>query len=247
MDEQSSKLKSGNLNAKVTGVFFIVAAIAAIIGLKLYDPVLRNPDYLSLGARNSNQIVWGAVCELILACTATGTAIMLFPYLKKFSESWGLGYVCFRMLEVVFILLGILSVLALLTLSNAYTITSAPAIDNFKTTGIILQSIHDWSFMLGPNFMLGINTFIYSYIFYKSKLVPEKIAVTGIAGAVLIFIASLLEMFGIILQMSVWGVLLAIPIFIYEMSLAYWLITKGFNSGEFSYVSAKTGNFKNET
>jgi Domain of unknown function (DUF4386) len=83
--------------------------------------------------------------------------------------------------------------------------------------------------MLGPNFMLGINTFMYSYVFYQSNLIPRKISVIGLFGAVMIFIASLLELFGIIRQLSLAGVLLAIPIFVYEMTLAIWLIIKGFN------------------
>jgi hypothetical protein len=229
MDKKNSKAYADKINAVATGVFFIVAALAAIIGLKLYDPVLSNPDYLIMGTSHSNQIVLGAVFELILACTATGTAIMLYPYLKKFNESWGLAYVCFRLLEVVCILVGIFSVLAIITLSKSFTTASNPDIDNFKAIGIVLKGIHGWTFMLGPNFMLGINTFMYSYVFYKSNLVPGKIAVIGITGAVSIIIAALLEMSGTIQQISTWGMLLAIPIFVYEMTLAVWLIVKGFN------------------
>jgi Domain of unknown function (DUF4386) len=222
-------MNSYKKSATLIGVFFIAAAVTSMIGLKLYDPVLNNPDYLVLGATHFNQIILGAVFELILACTAMGTAIMLYPHLRKFNESWGLGYVCFRLLEVVFILVGMISVLALVTLSQSYSTTNAPNIDSFKTIGSVLKGIHDWAFMLGPNFMLGINTFIYSYVFYTSNLIPRKIAVIGIIGAVLIFIAAFLEMFDIIRQISIEGIVLAIPIFIYEMTLAIWLITKGFN------------------
>jgi hypothetical protein len=84
--------------------------------------------------------------------------------------------------------------------------------------------------MLGPNFMLGINTMMCCYLLYKSKLVPRFISVIGLAGAALIFIAALLEMFGVILQLSTWGAVLAIPVAAYEMILAVWLIVKGFNS-----------------
>ena len=220
--------KTDKINAVVTGVLFIIATIAGIIGLKLYDPILNHSDYLILGARNSNQIILGAAFELILTCSAAGTGIMLYPYLRKFNESLGLGYVCFRMLEVVFILIGIISVLALLSLSHEFTNTDANTA-SFQTLGKILKAIHDWTFMLGPNFMLGVNTFIYSYVFYQSKLVPRKLSILGILGSVLIFAAALLEMFGIILQLSPSGILLAIPIAVYEMVLAIWLILKGFN------------------
>ncbi len=216
-------------NAIITGTFFIVAAVASIAGLALYAPVLNNPDYLVMGATHANQIVLGAMLELILACTAVGTALTLYPYLRKYNESLALGYAFFRLLEVVFILIGMVSVLALVTLSRVYTTANAPDVDHFTTTGAVLKGIHDWTFMLGPNFMLGINTFLYSYIFYQTNLVPRTIAIIGLIGAVLIFMAALLEMFGVIQQISTPGILLALPIFAYEMSLAVWLIAKGFS------------------
>lgn len=215
-------------HAAVTGFFFIAAAVTAITGLYLYDPILNSPDYLVLGATSSNQIISGAVLELLLACTATGTSIMMYPYLCRFNERLGLAYVCFRLFEVIFILIGIVSVLALLTLSHAYTAAGSVHTNVYAVCGKILQSIHDWTFILGPNFMLGINTFIYSYVFYRSGLVPKALAQFGMIAAGSIFTAALLEMFGVILQLSVWGILLALPIFFFEMILAVWLIIKGF-------------------
>jgi len=223
-------MKSGTKkDAVITGALFIIATVTAIIGLKLYDPVLNNSAYLTHGVSHSNQIITGAVSELVLACTAAGTGVMLYPYLRRYSESLGLGYLAFRLLEVVFILVGIVSVLALLTLSRMYTSTPAPDTATFEAIGGILKAIHDWTFMLGPNFMLGINTFIYSYVFFQTNLVPRKLAAFGMIGAVCILLAAILELFGVILQISIWGVLLAVPIFAFEMVLAVWLIRKGFN------------------
>jgi hypothetical protein len=93
----------------------------------------------------------------------------------------------------------------------------------------MLKTIHGWSFILGPHFMLGVNTFIYSSLFYRSRLVPRRLALVGITGAVLIFTASILEMFLIIPTFSVYVIVMALPIAVYEMVLAGWLIVKGFN------------------
>ncbi len=216
-------------NAKVTGVFFIMATVTAIIGLKLYDPILIDSDYLVAGVKNSNQIVLGALFESILAVSAVGTAIMMYPYLKKFNESWGLGYVTFRMLEVVFILIGILSMISIVTLSKEYINAADSDIASFQTSARLLKTIHDWTFVFGPHFMLGINTFIYSTLFFQSKLVPRKLSILGITGAILIFIGAVLELFGIISQTSSDIIILALPIAFYEMILAVWLIVKGFN------------------
>jgi len=216
-------------NARIAGLFYLVAAAASIIALGLYQPILFNPDYLLQGAKNANQIILGAFLELLSVGTVAGTAIMLFPYLRKFNESLGLAYFCFRFIEAILILIGVVSVLSLLTLSQAYSKAVSPGMATYQATGSLLKSVHDWTFILGPNFMLGINTFIYSFIFYQTKLIPRKISLIGLAGAILIFIASLLEMFGIFPQLSVWGALFAIPVFVYEMTLAIWLIIKGFN------------------
>jgi len=218
------------MHAAVTGSFFIAATVTAIIGLYLYDPILNSRDYLLLGAAHSSQIISGAMLELVLACTATGTGIMLYPYLCRYNERLGLAYVCFRLFEVIFILIGIVSVLALLTLSHTYTSAAGSAdTDAYAVCGKVLQSIHDCTFILGPNFMLGINTFIYCYVFYRSGLIPKALAVCGLIAAASIFTAALLELFGVILQLSVWGIVLALPIFFFEMILAVWLIVKGFN------------------
>ncbi len=226
--------KTDRTNAVFTGVFFIAATVSAITGLTLYDPIINHADYLTMGAKNATQIIFGALMELILVSTAIGTGIMLYPYVRKYNESLGLGYVCFRLLEVVFILVGIVSVLALLSLSHSYTNTTHLDLTAYQTTGTALRAIHDWTFILGPLFMLGINTFLYSYVFYQSKLVPGKLAILGIGGAVLVFISAPLVMFGIISLLSVWQVLLALPIASYEMILALWLITKGFNLEHFT-------------
>jgi hypothetical protein len=229
MNRATSGTRADQTNAIVTGALFITATVTAIIGLKLYNPILNHPDYLTLGTRSATQITLGVVFELILVAANTGTGVMLFPYLRKFNESLGLGYLSFRLLEVMLILVGIISILALLTLSHSYTHVVAPDVATYHTIGAVLKAVHNWTFMLGPNFMLGINTFIYSYVFYQSGLLPRFLAVTGMLGALLVFIAALLEMFGIIQQLSAWGVLLALPIFAYEMILAIWLIRRGFN------------------
>jgi hypothetical protein len=100
--------------------------------------------------------------------------------------------------------------------------------------------VHTWTFALGPLFMLGVNTFMYSYLFYKSKLVPRRLAVLGLTGATLVLVAALLVLFGVYPQLSVPVTLLALPIASYEMILAGWLIVKGFNPVATTSAPAKT-------
>lgn len=214
--------------AKIVGVLFILAAVTAVIGLLLYDPILNGPDYLIQGSEQAGQVVLGAFMELMLVVSAVGTATTMFPILRKYNETIALWHVCFRFLEAIIITVGVISMLSLLTLSQEFVAAGAPDTAAFQTSGIVLKAIHAWTFMLGPLFMLGINTMMYSYIFYKTKLVPRFIAQLGMTGATLVFIYGLLVMFGVAQQISVWA-LMSLPVAAYEMILAIWLIAKGFN------------------
>ncbi|CEG26295.1 DUF4386 domain-containing protein [Bacillus sp. B-jedd] len=232
-------MESNKIAAKIVGVLFLLAAVTAVIGLKLYDPILIGSGYLVEGAEHANRIVLGAVMELMLVVSAIGTATVMFPILRKYNETIALWHVCFRFLEAIVITVGIISVLALLTLSREFIAAGAPDPAPFQSTGIALIAIHDWTFMLGPLFMLGLNTIMYSYIFFKTKLVPRFIAILGIIGAISVFTCSLLVMFGVIEQISVWGGLLALPVAATEMILALWLLVKGFNEPAYAVLSAR--------
>jgi hypothetical protein len=225
--------------AKIVGVLFILAAVTAVVGLILYKPILKGPDYLITGSEHANQVILGALMELILVVSAIGTATTMFPILRKYNETIALWHVCFRFLEAVIITVGVISVLSLLTLSREYVAAGAPDTSSFQASGIAIKAIHDWTFLLGPNFLLGINTIMYSYIFYKSKLVPRFIPILGMTGAALVFICALLVMFGVIQQVSAWGGILALPVAANEMILAVWLLFKGFNQSALTTLSTK--------
>jgi len=229
METQKSSSLTHRKNAKITGVFFIAATLFAILGLKLYDPILQNTNYIAEAAGHSTQIILGAVSELILVCANIGTAIMLFPYLKKYNENLARGYYTFRLVEAITILIGVVSMLSLLSLSKTFNGDANAMLSIYQPAASIVNAIHYWTFIIGPLFMLGINTTIYSSVLYRSKLVPVKLAVLGITGAVLVFISAILVMFGMIPMMSAVQILFAMPIAVYEMVLAGWLIAKGFN------------------
>ena len=229
-------MNSNQKAAKIVGVLFLLAAFSAVIGLLLYDPILNGSDYLIKGSAHANQVTLGALLELILVVSVVGTATTMFPILRKYNETIALWHVYFRFLEAVIITVGIISVLSLLTLSQNFVAAGVTNPASYQASGILLKAIHDWTFMLGPLFMLGINTIMYSYIFYKSKLVPRFLSILGMSGAVMVFINALLVLFGIVEQLSSWGIL-ALPIAAFEMTLAVWLLVKGFNETALSSLS----------
>jgi len=216
--------------AILVGILYILAAVTAILGFVLYQPILNDPDYIIKGSANETQVIWGAFSELILAVSVIGISILMFPIVNKENEIIAIGYVCFRLVEAILSIIGIISLLSIVTLSQEYRIEATPNVSSYLTAGKSLVILHNWTFLLGPNLALGSSTLMMSYFLYDSKLVPRFISVMGLVGATLILACALLVMFGVFLQVSLWGAILAIPVFVYEMSLAVRLIAKGFNS-----------------
>ncbi len=239
-------MNSNKKAASIVGVLFILAAVSAVIGLNLYDPILNGPDYLIKGSEHANQVILGALMELILVVSAVGTATTMFPLLRMYNETIALWHVCFRFLEAIIITVGLISVLSLLTLSQEFAAAEVQDPTSFHASGIILKAIHDWTFMLGPLFMLGINTLMYSYIFYKTKLVPRFISILGMTGATFVFVCALFVMFGVFPQVSFWGAVLAVPVAANEMILAVWLLIKGFNKTAIDSLSEMREASKHE-
>jgi Domain of unknown function (DUF4386) len=246
MRRGDKNMSSNKKAAKIVGVLFILAAVSAVIGLNLYDPILNGPDYLIKGSEHANQVIFGALMELILVVSAVGTATTMFPLLRMYNETIALWHVCFRFLEAIIITIGLISVLSLLTLSQEFVAAGTPDYPSFHSSGIILKAIHDWTFMLGPLFMLGINTIMYSYIFYKTKLVPRFISILGMTGATCVFVCALFVMFGVFPQISFWGAILAVPVAANEMILAVWLLIKGFDETAIDFISGKREVTKHE-
>jgi Domain of unknown function (DUF4386) len=222
-------MKINRNSAYSAGVLFIIATVASIIGLLLYHPILNDPAYIIKSTPHETQVLWGAFFEIITAFAVIGTPLALFPVLKKYNESMALACIIFRLLEATIIIIGIMSLLAIVTLNHEFSTEINPDTASYLINGKLLLAIHNWTFLFGPNVALGPSTLMTSYLLYKSKLIPRAIAVLGLVGGPLIFASGLLVLFGSFLQISFWGFMLAIPVFLYEMSLAIWLLVKGFN------------------
>lgn len=220
-------MNSTRRTAVVAGVFFIVAAAAAIIGYALEGPVLTDSRYI-VGPGVDTQVILGAFFEVIAAVSIIGTAVTLFPIVKKQNESIALAYVAGRTVEAIVIVGGIISLLSVVRLRQGYAVATGADAAGLVAIGRSLVAIHDWTFLFGPSLAIGVNTLLLAYLMYASRLVPRVIAVIGLAGGPLLFASGTAEMFGLYGPFSVWGSIGALPVFAWEMSLAVWMIVKGF-------------------
>jgi hypothetical protein len=212
--------------ARIAGALFVVTFITAIGALLLYDPVLNDPGYIT-SAGADTRVLLGAFLELLLIIANIGTAVVLFPILKRQSESMALGFVAARIVESAFIAVGILSVVTVVTLRQDLAGAADPA--TLDTVGRSLVAIHDWTFLLGPGFVVGIgNGLLLGYLMYRSALVPRRMAMLGLVGGPLICASGIAVLFGVIEPGSAAQAIATIPEFIWELSLGIYLIVKGF-------------------
>jgi hypothetical protein len=218
-------LSSTRRTAIVAGAFFILAAVSAVVALLLYGPVLNSADFVVSGSGGDSSIFAGALCELILAASCIGTAVTLFPVVKRENEAIALGYVAGRTVEAVVILVGVISLLAVVTLRQHPP--AGTTADGLIAVARALVAIHDWTFLIGPGFAIGVNTSLLAYLMYASRLVPRVIPIVGLIGGPLIFLSSTAILFGLYPQVSTPGGLAAIPVTLWELSLAVWMIVRG--------------------
>ncbi|HEX2680470.1 MAG TPA: DUF4386 domain-containing protein [Candidatus Dormibacteraeota bacterium] len=211
--------------ATVAGVFFVVAAVAAVIGLALYQPLLHDPAAYVSGSGNDTSIFLGAFFEVLVVVAVIGTAVSLFPVVRRQNEGFAVGYLAGRTVEGVVIAVGIISLLTAVSLRQGYSATDAAA---FVVAVKSLVALHSWTFLFGPNIALGVNTTLLATLMLRSGLVPRLIPIIGLVGGPLIFVSGIAEMFGLYSQVSALGATTALPVFAWEMSLAAWLIVKGF-------------------
>jgi len=183
--------------ARVTGILFLITFATSIPPFVYhYVPVVDDPRYI-LGGGADNRVLTGAFLELILIIANIGTAVVLFPILKRQNEILALGYVTARVIECVFIAVGILSLLTVVTLRQEAT-AGADA-GSLVTAGKSLVALHDWTFRLGPGFFVGVgNGLILGYLMYTSRLVPRGMALLGLIGGPLIIASGVGVLFGVI-------------------------------------------------
>ena len=213
--------------SRVAGWFFIGTFVFSIPGLLLYGPVLHHHDYV-LGGGADTRIAFGAFLEILTAIANIGTAVTLFPVVKRQNESVALGYVASRILESTIIVAGIASVLAVVTLRQDLAGTGADA-GTLTIAGRTLIAFKDWTFLLGPGFCAGIGTgLLLGYLMYTSGLVPRRLALLGLIGGALAFVAATGALFDVYDRGSVAQFVLTVPEIIWEAALGIYLVVKGF-------------------
>ena len=209
--------------ARIFGVLYLITFITSIAAALLYQPVLDDPVGYIAGGGEDNRILLGALLELLLIIANIGTAVVIFPIVRRQNEELALGYVTARLFECTFILVGIVAVLGIVTLQQE---VAGPGEGSIAYT---LAAIKDWTFLLGPGWVVGWgNGLILGYLMYTSGLVPRKMAWLGLVGGPLIILSGTLVLFGVSDAGGPLQGIATIPEFLWELSLGVYCTLKGF-------------------
>jgi len=211
--------------ALVAGVFYLMTMVS-IPTLALYGPVTSKDFIISSGADTG--ALWGCFLEVVVALAGIGTAVTLYPVVKRQNEGMALGFVAARTLEAAMLFTGVASLLSLVTLhQDLGTATGADAA-SLVTVGASHVATYHWAFTLGGSLMPGINAILLGTLMYRSGLVPRVLPVIGLIGVPLHITAVVLTMFGVIDRVGSVALIAALPIFVWELSLGIYLVVKGF-------------------
>ena len=209
--------------ARVFGVLFLITFVTSIPALLLFQPVLDDPVGYIASAGENNRILFGAVLELLLIIANIGTAVVIFPIVKRQSEELALGYVTARLFECTFILVGIVAVLGIVTLQQEVAGAEEGSV------AYTFAAIKDWTFLLGPGWVVGWgNGLILGYLMYSSGLVPRKMTWLGLVGGPLIILSGTLVLFDVDDKGGTLQAIATIPEFLWELSLGIYCTVKGF-------------------
>jgi hypothetical protein len=188
--ERCGQLSADQKRARWFGVLYLITFVTSIPALLLYEPALRHPVAFVAGSGNVNKIYLGALLELLLIISNIGTAVVIVPIMRRQFEELSIGYVTARIVESTFILVGIVAMLGIATLQQQVAGASE------GTVAYTLAAIKDWTFLLGPGWVVGWgNGLILGYMMYRTQLVPRPWTWLGLIGGPLIIASGTAVLF----------------------------------------------------
>jgi len=218
-------VSSDRRSAVITGVLFLTGLVTGIFSVV---PVIDGADYLVKASTNENQVLLGAFFQLLMIVAYVGIPILMYPVLSKSHKGLALGAVAFGIISGVFIMIGVILLLLLLTLSQEFVKAGALNSSYVQTLGALLREGRDLVNHVATTLAFVMAMFLFNCIFYHTKIVPRWLSVSGLLGSILSILASLLFMLRFI-SLDATYMILNLPIALQQLVLAIWLIIIGYN------------------
>jgi hypothetical protein len=213
-------------HVRAAGIFYLLTFASSIPALILIGPILNDASYVT-SAGQDTRVLWGCLLDSVNALTAVGSAVAVYSVVKRQNGSMALGFVTSRLIEAAVVMIGVVSLLAVVTMRQDFAGSGADAA-SLTVTANALVDVRNWTFLFGPGLMPVFNALLFGTLLYKSRLVPRIIPTLGLIGAPLLFAAFIACLFGAIDQVSATAFFLTVPIAAWELSVGIWMTFKGF-------------------
>ena len=224
-------------HARAAGIFYLLTFLSSIPALILIGPVLNDSGYVT-SAGHDTRVLWGCLLDTVNALTAVGSAVAVYSVVKRHNGSMALGFVTSRVMEAAVIMIGVVSLLAVVTMRQDFAGSGADA-TSLTVTANALVDVRNWTFLFGPGLMPVFNAVLFGTLLYRSRLVPRIIPTVGLIGAPLLFAAFVAALFGGIDQVSGGAFLLTLPVAAWELSIGLWMTFKGFRPEAVAALDAR--------
>jgi len=208
------------------GILYLITFVS-IPTLALYNPLRDHADFV-LGAGSDTGVLLAAFSEVVVAVAGIGTAVVLFPVAKRQSETAALGFVTSRVVESSLMIVGVASVLSLVTLRDDVAGTAGADTASLVTAGHTQLAMYDSAFLLSQSLAPAFSALCLGYVMYRSGLVPRILPTLGLIGAPLLLISDIAVFFGLYDHANPIALFAALPVAVWEFSLGVYLTAKGF-------------------
>jgi hypothetical protein len=210
------------------GLLYLLTFAASIPQLWLFKKIVDDPSGFVSGHGCNTAVLLGSLFEIITAAAGIGTAVALYAVNRRVSRTAAIGFVTTRVVEGVMIIVGVMSVLSVVTLKSDFAGATGGQADSLRVTAEALVDARQWTFLLGPGILPAFNALFLGYVMYRSGLVPRILPIIGLIGAPLLLISSTSTLFGGWDQVSATSFFFGLPIAAWEFSLGVYLTFKGF-------------------
>jgi Domain of unknown function (DUF4386) len=224
-------------HSRAAGIFYLLTFASSIPALILLGPVLNDANYVT-GAGQDTRVIWGCLLDSVNALTAVGSAVAVYAVVKRQNSSMALGFVTSRLVEAAVVMIGVVSLLAVVTMRQDFAGSGADP-GSLTVTANALVDVRNWTFLFGPGLMPVFNAVLFGTLLYRSRLVPRLIPTVGLIGAPLLFAAFVAALFGGTDQVSAVSLFLTLPVAAWELSVGLWMTFKGFRPEAVAALEAR--------
>jgi len=234
--KRRTPLPSHRKTSLTAGALYLLTFIS-IPTLFLYNQVKTDPNFVA-GTGGDALVVLGGVLEVIVALACIGTAVALYPVIKRHNEGIALGFVAARTLEAATIFAGVVALMSIVTLRQLGAGEEALA------AGQALLAQHTWTTLLGQGLIPAFNALLLGSLMFRSRLLPRALPVIGLIGAPLLIVGAVGVMFGLWGPVNPVSGIAALCLAVWEFGMGLWLVIKGFNPAAIATLDTMTASDK---